>query len=448
VSIVTWSEKRLGLARRPQATTLENCLMKIGIFGAGIAGLGAAHFLREHFGDIQIHEASKVIGGLARSFKWHGFDCDLAPHRLFTNDEPLLQELLALVPMEQIRRRSRIFLRGKWIQDPVNAIEMVLKFLPAKSFSIVWHYLFRKKYPEDNFESMILGRFGKGLNPLFFKPYSEKLFGIPADQISAAWGRKKIRMGGLRDMLRRNSKLYFRHFYYPRANGYGSICQRLYEGVQDSVYLQSRLTGIRPVDDNKRYECEFLRQGQRCVETFDVVVTTLPVSLFAGLLGLNLTLRFRPARITYLLVKRSRVTDNHWFYFADKEYILNRVAEFKNFANNGLPAEQTVLCCEVTQVERFSLERVVAELAGTGLLHPSEILDTKTIDIDHAYPIYDRAFEDQMKMADQFFARHPRIHHVGRHAQFAHRDVDEIFDEAKKAAARICREHSGAALPV
>jgi protoporphyrinogen oxidase len=420
----------------------EMLSMKIGILGAGVAGLSAAHLLREKYDDIQIHEASELTGGLARSFQWNGFDCDIAPHRLFTSDEELLNEMLALVPMEKIRRKSRIFIQGKWIQDPVNAVEMVLKFFPFKSFRIVWHYLFHKKYPEDNFDAMILSRFGKGLNEMFFKPYSEKLFGIPADQISAEWGRKKIRVGGLRDMLRRNSKLYFRYFYYPKANGYGSICESLHQGVKDSVNLHSRLVGIRPVDLCNRYECEFDNNGKQRVETFDLIVNTLPISLFASLMGLDLNLRFRPARITYLLVNRSQVTDNHWFYFADKDFIINRVAEFKNFVvDHNLPADKTVLCCEVTQVERYSLDKVIAELASTGNLHPRDVLDTKIIDIKHAYPIYDLAYEEQMKLIEQFFAKYPNIYHVGRHAQFAHRDVDEIFDEAKKVAARVKQDY-------
>jgi protoporphyrinogen oxidase len=410
--------------------------MRIGILGAGIAGLSAGYFLRRDFESIQIHEASDTVGGLARSFKWHGFDCDLAPHRLFTNDEELLNELLALVPMEKMRRQSRIFLQGRWIQDPVNAVEMVLKFLPFRSLEILWTYTFRKKYPEDNFESMVLGRFGSGLNKLFFKPYSEKLFGIPATEISASWGRRKLRVGGLKDMIRRNSKLYFKYFYYPQKDGYGAISERIHQEVKSFVHLRSRLTAITPLSGNRGYRCEFVHDGETVTEEFDLLVSSLPLSFFAQLLGLDLNLRFRPARLTYFLLNKSQGTDNHWFYFADGDYLINRVAEFKNFANNG-PQDKTVICCEVTQVDKYSNDKVIAELKRAGVLEEKDILDRKTIDIQHAYPIYDIAYEDQMKQAEHFFAGHPNIYHVGRHAQFAHKDIDEIFDEAKKVAARV-----------
>ena len=414
--------------------------MRIGILGAGIAGLSATYFLRRDFENIEIHEASGEVGGLARSFQWHGFDCDLAPHRLFTNDQALLDEMIALVPMEKRRRTSRIFLQGRWIQDPVNAVEMILKFLPFQSLEILWTYLFRNRAEaeEENFDSMVLGKFGSGLNRLFFRPYSEKLFGIPAREISASWGRRKLRVGGLKDMLRRNSKLYFKYFYYPKTGGYGTICERLHQDVRPMVHLHSRLTSVTPLADNGGYRCEFAGANGTVTKEFDILISSLPISFFSGLVGLDLQLRFRPARLTYFLLNKPRATDNHWFYFADGDYLINRVAEFKNFAENG-PADKTVICCEVTQVDRYSLDRVAEELKSAGVLKPEEILDTKTIDIKHAYPIYDLSYEDQMKRVEHFFAGHPNIYHVGRHAQFAHKDVDEIFDEAKKVAERVLR---------
>ena len=183
------------------------------------------------------------IGGLARSFKWHGFDCDLAPHRFLTRDEELLRQVLALVPMRRLKRRSGIRLRGHWIRDPVNIVEVLFKFMPLESARIVWHYVARSKQREDSFEALVLNNYGKGLNDLFFKPYSEKLFGIPSNEISPSWGRRKIRVTGFRDLVRRDPRLYFEHFHYPAENGYGAIAERLYADVRDRVRLHSRVVG-------------------------------------------------------------------------------------------------------------------------------------------------------------------------------------------------------------
>lgn len=410
--------------------------MRVAILGAGISGLSAARFLKQRgIADIQVFEATGAVGGMARSFEWHGFNCDLAPHRFFTENAATLAEFLAMVPMRRVRRQSSIHVGGRWIQDPVNAAEVVVKFFPGRSFSIVWHYLFRRQHPEDNFEGMVLNQFGRGLHEFFFRPYSEKLFGIPAAQISPVWGRKKIRVGGLRDMIMRKTRLYFREFYYPKHGGYGAIADRLCADVRDAVRLNTAVTHMRRDAGTGEYVCA-LHDGKTASEQrFDAVVSSLPVTLVASWFGVPLTLKFRSARIAYLLVNRGRVTDNHWFYFADDHISINRVAEFRHFAGAALPPDRTVICCEITQTDRFSIDRVVGELVAAGVLKSrDEVLDTRVEDMPFAYPVYHLDYESQMKVIREFEDRHPGLHHVGRNAKFVHRDIDELYEDARRVA--------------
>jgi protoporphyrinogen oxidase len=414
--------------------------MTVGILGGGIAGLAVAWFLKGLV-DLQIHEASDVVGGLARSFTWHGFDCDLAPHRFFTTDQELLAQVQALVPMRRVERTSRIRLRGRWIQDPVNLWEVLLKFMPRESARILWYYAYRPQQPEDSFNALVLNKYGHGLNELFFKPYSEKLFGIPAEEISSSWGKRKIRVTGLRDLLRRDPRLYFRHFYYPEQHGYGAIAARLDEDVRQWVHLRSRVVSISQTPSGG-YECGFDGPDGRTTESFDALISTLPMPELGRLLGYSIQLRYRPMTLLYLLVGVDRVSDCHWSYFADRDASMNRVAEFKHFGAN-LPAGKTVLCCEVTETDGFSAERVIDELRRNDFLRAdAPILDTKVIHLQRAYPVYDRAYDDEIARAQTSFAAHPRIHHIGRQAQFAHKDVDEILEEAKKVAAAVLEQRA------
>ena len=98
---------------------------KVAIIGAGMSGLSCGMFLKKNGADFQVFESTERIGGLARSFKWHGINCDLAPHRLFTKNEEILNELLSLVPMKMQQRKSKMFIRGKMIRDPVNPFELL-----------------------------------------------------------------------------------------------------------------------------------------------------------------------------------------------------------------------------------------------------------------------------------------------------------------------------------
>lgn len=416
--------------------------MRIGILGAGVAGLSAAYFLRDQLDAVDVFEADGSAGGLARSFLWHGFWCDIAPHRLYTTDQELLSDFHRLVPLHRLRRKSRIFIRGKWIQDPVNAGEILLKFFPRKSLEIVWGFLRRPALHEDNFESLVLNQYGKGLNQLFFRPYSEKLFGIPASEISPSWGQRKIRVAGIRDLVRRRSKLYFRRFWYPDSGGYGAITDRLYSEVAEAVQLNTSVAGIRPVDggDGPALVCT-LRQGDAVrQETYDAVVSTLPLPSLLQMLGERTPLRYRPAKLVYLLLDRPRMSPNHWIYFADQDFLLNRVAEFKHFAPQNAPARHTVVCCEITRLEEFSLERVVDELVRAGLIKRSDVLDSKIIDIPRAYPIYDLHYEDRIRAARRTLSEYPGLYLLGRQAEFAHQDVDEIFERAKLLVSGIRRD--------
>ncbi|MCX7010148.1 MAG: NAD(P)-binding protein [Kiritimatiellaeota bacterium] len=378
----------------------------IGIMGAGVAGLSVAHLLRDSGLRFDVFDQDEHYGGLARSHLWHGFPCDLAPHRFFTSDANVLRAFKALVPLERMRRKSRIFIQGHWIQDPVNAVEMVLKFSPAISAQLIFHYLFRKQIKEDNFEALALNQFGKSLNRLFFKPYSEKLFGIPATEISPTWGRRKLRVGGLKDMIRRQSRLYFKEFYYPAQHGYGAIVDALYKPIRQHVHLQHRLTAFQHLPDG-HYEATFDHKGHTKKKIFSKVISSLPLNDFSRMLGLDLPLHFRA------------------------------VAEFANFNAKSFAEDQTVLCCEVTDTREFSVERVVSDLARAALLRPEEILDTKVMDLSHAYPIYDRAYDQLMVVAEKFYAQHPNLFLLGRQANFAHQDIDEIYLKAQEIAQRL-----------
>lgn len=411
--------------------------MRIGILGGGIGGLASAYFLEGSGAEPRVFEASGIIGGLARSFRWHGFDCDIGPHRLYTDDTALLEEIKTLVPLNRLRRKSRIYIRGRWIRDPVNVLDLIVKFFPRVSIGIVLGYLGRKSYPPDHFEHVVLSRFGRGLNQLFFKPYSEKLFGIPADTISANWAQRKLRIGGWKDLVRKSSKLYFDYFHYPKSGGYGAISQGVYERVRERVQLNTPLTAIELLTGGKGYRCSFAVDGKTVTEEFDVIVSTLALPLLGRMLGTEINLRARPARFTYLLLGKPRASDYQWFYFADKDFIINRVSEYKNFGAAGLPEGKTVLCCEVTELDRFSVEEIIRELEVAGILKAGEVEDILTLDVPNAYPLYGLEYDSEIAKAATFFARHPRIFHVGRHAQFAHKDIDEVMGDAKEAARLI-----------
>ena len=219
----------------------RTAMAKVVILGAGIAGLSLGWALKKYGIDFAILEKQAYIGGLARSFEWHGFYCDFAAHRLFTNDESILQQLLNLVPMGRHLRRSRIYLNERWMRDPLDVIELGTHLPILHRFKVIWDYLFRpRSLPDDSFENYVLRRYGRSLYRLFFQAYTEKLFGVPGNEISVSWARQKVRLANPIDHYRENTKTKFQYFYYPIRGGYGAIANRLYEEVKDHVLCRPR----------------------------------------------------------------------------------------------------------------------------------------------------------------------------------------------------------------
>ena len=409
---------------------------KVAVLGAGVSGLSAAWFMKRCGIQAQVFEARNQVGGLARSFDWHGVTCDIAPHRLFTNDQEILKALVSLVPMEMHLRKSKIYMSNRVIRDPINPIELVLK-LPVKTgIGLVWSFLFRPHLPEDSFESMALNNFGRGLYKFFFQPYTYKLFGVSPREISAAWGKQKLRSSGLFDAIKRNSKTFFKGFYYPGKGGYQAISDALYDDIEESVILNAEVIGLDQVGHKivaVRYRIGDQMHEYEC----DRVISTIPLTVLGSMLGYEVGLRFKPIKIVYLHIDRPQVIPYHWIYFGDGDVVINRMAEFKNFSHNHHGGGSTVLCAEVTVQTENPLDDVLQALKKYNLVDRSEVLDSLIVPIECGYPIYLKGYESLRAKALDFFGAYQNLHLVGRNAEFRHIDIDEDFASAFKLVNRL-----------
>jgi len=420
----------------------------ITILGAGVAGLSSGWLLKQAGIGFTILEKQNVAGGLARSFEWHGFSCDFAAHRLFTSDENVLKQLLNLVPMGRQVRRSRIYLRGHWMRDPLDVVELAQKLGMNERLSILWSYAFRSRRLEEvNFENFVLSRYGSKLYEYFFKPYTEKLFGIPGQEISISWARQKVRLASPFDHIRENTKTKFQYFYYPVRGGYGAIVDRLYDEIKENVILGSAVMGFKLNGD--RVQSVEYRMGDQAYELeSQAVISTLPLPISTRMLGHPLQFKFKKVEAVYLLVNKPQVSDYHWTYFIDSDIAINRLVEFKNMSPVDKPAEVTVLCAEVTQDLDDPTGKVMDDLHRVGLVNREDVLDTHLIREEFAYPVYTRDFDEQLKEAGKVLSSATNLHVLGRAAEFQHREVDDLFDAASILIRKISAEIQFTARPV
>ena len=412
-------------------------MTEVTIIGAVVAGLSSAWLLKQAGIDFTVIEKQSYAGGLARSIPWHGFHCDFAAHRLFTSNETVLQQLLNLVPMGRQIRRSRIYLDKRWMRDPLDVLELAQKLPFTGRWNILWSYMLRNKdLPESNFKNYVLRRYGAGLYKYFFGPYTEKLFGIPGDEISVLWARQKVRLANPLDNFRENTKTKFQYFYYPVRGGYGAIVDRLYEEVQDHVILNARLDAFG-VEDNRICSVRYEKDSTSYEIKSDFLINTLPLSLTMRMLGQPIKLSYQKVDAVYLLINKPFVSDYHWIYFVDREVAINRMVEFKNMSQVDTPQDITVLCAEVTQHHSDPIQKVVDDLCKIGLIKAADVLDTMLIREDFAYPVYTQNYDLQLEKAGEVLSQYQNLFTVGRAAEFRHREVDDNFASAIEAVGKI-----------
>lgn len=404
--------------------------MRVGILGAGISGLSCAWFLKQQGIDSVVFEATDHIGGLAHTFKWNDFDCDFSTHRLFTLDENVLHQLLALVPMGRHIRRSRIYLGGRWLHDPVNIMEILYRFSPLFTAQLAAQYLTRPRtLPPDSFNNYVLPRYGRGLNDFVFRPYTERLFGLTGDEISVEWAKQKIRLSGPLDILRESSKKKFSYFYYPVRGGYGAIGDALFKQIAPQVRFNCPVRSFE-TRDGRIVAVRSEQQGVAVRDEFDVVISTLPLTMTCRMLGQEFKLGYRAVQAVYLMVNTPYVSDNHWVYFMDKRSTINRLVEFKNLSPVDQPADRSVLCAEVTKECSDTVSEVIRDVVESRLLPRENIVDTLVKREPFGYPVYTRDYQQTVTQARAFLGQFGNLFLVGRSAEFEHKEVDDDFAAA------------------
>ncbi len=418
-------------------------IKNIAILGAGVAGLTSAYFLKNSGIKVQVFERESYYGGLARSFDWHGFSCDFAAHRFFTNDEEVLRAVLKLNPMLRHIRRSKLFIRNAWLNDPINPIELI-RLLPKKEALQLMKELIRPSHSVDqakNFEEYILSHYGKIMHETFFRPSTEKIFRIPSDEISVAWALRKARLVNPFKKMDGKSRKYFAYFYYPLEGGYGSICDAYYRKVKDSVILNSEVIRILR-HNNYVIGIEYKKDGETKFYDCDTIISTLPLTHTGKMLGINVPLSYQKVDAVYLLINKPNVGPYHWVYYIDADISVNRKVEFKHMSRINTPPETSVICAEVTSSEVDPVGKVIKDLQKAGYIKPEDVMDTLVVHEKYAYPVYKVGYEKIVQSTIEQIGLTQNVYVLGRAAEFIHRETDDIIGASKQLVNHLLEDQS------
>lgn len=446
------------------------------IIGGGPAGLTAGYELMKHGVHGIVLEKADKVGGISRTETYKGYRFDIGGHRFFTKVgevQDVWQEILG-DDLIQTPRLSRIYYDDKFYDYPLAIAKTLRNLGPIRSTAILVSYLKAKvkKYlrlrPEpETFEEWVTDCFGRSLYKTFFKTYTEKVWGIPCNQIRADWAAQRIKNLSLKEAVlnaifgSKNSKSLIKTFDYPRL-GPGMMwerCQELLEGNSCPVRLNTEV--IRVEREGTRVTKIIAKEGENTVEiTGDYFVNSMPVTILMhrldpppppAVMAAAGGLKYRDFLIVSLIIDRDHLFPDNWLYIHSPEFRVGRIQNFKNWSPEMVPdSTKTCLgmeyfCSEGDELWEMRDEQLI-KLASEEIfrLHlgvqPDDVIDGCVIRQYKAYPVYDGEYRKHLKTLKEYIESFENLQTVGRNGMHRYNNQDHSMLTALLAAKNILGE--------
>src|SRR3990167_1545717 len=430
--------------------------MKIAVIGAGPAGLACAYQLTKAGVKTDLYEAGGAVGGLARSFSLWNQTVDLGPHRFFSKDPRVNKLWLEVVGRgySRVDRLTRILYKNKLYQYPLKPIDVVGKLGAVETARSMLSYLREKFIPEtagageETFESWVVRRFGRRLYEIFFKTYSEKLWGIPCSELDADFAVQRIKKFSLYEALKAafstdkmgRHKTLVDRFAYP-VDGTGMVYERMASYVSErggNIYLKSPVKRVIKID------CEVkgieLMDGKAV--TYDHIVSTMPLTLLVlGLEGVSAdviaaaqSLRFRNTILVYLNVQSENLFPDNWIYIHSPQLRVGRITNFRNWSPRLYGGEKSSIlaleywCDEADEFWSREDNRLIElgrkELADAGLVRSEAVTDGYVYRINKCYPVYRAGYRKHLKPIEEYLGGIQGLTVIGRYGSFKYNNQD------------------------
>ncbi len=427
--------------------------MRVGIIGAGPAGLTAAYELARRGHEVEVFEAGPRVGGMAGSFELWGQKVDFGPHRFFSRDERVNRLWLEMTGgnHHEIRRLTRIWFEGKLLRYPLEAADALRHLGVARAWRCGVSYARQRVLkvartpPALTFEDWVVARFGRQLFETFFRPYSEKLWGIRCDELDADFAAQRIKKfslgqalaGALLPGLRRRHATLLDRFLYP-DEGAGAVYETMAARVRElggRIYLNTAVAAAERGGAALR-----LSDGSR--REFEHLVSTMPLTLLARALGglpddveRGLSeLRFRNTILVYLRLPAADLFPDQWIYVQTPELRLGRVTNFRNWQRDACAGpQQSILALEywcqpedalwsASDADCIALAR--AELRRSGLDRGVDPDAGHVSRLPRCYPVYRRGYKAHLAPLIAHLRGLPHLSVIGRYGAFKYNNQD------------------------
>lgn len=434
------------------------------VLGAGWSGLVAADILSRQNRDVVILEKESEIGGLARTFNLKGFRFDIGGHKLCFHESngisSYIKNLINHNDLITLKRRVKILFNNKYIDYPIT-LSSLFSLNKKYILNILLDVLqLKRRLQQNNFEEWVKANYGECLYRIYFKDYTEKVWGEPCNKLSVIWADKRI--GNLSHLFTNifmsngGVKETVRFFYYPRQGMeflIKSLEQRLkdacqiYKNVQINQFLSrnSKLSSLSFVSNKEEFQISFKK-----------VISSIPIKELTSVLPnippnisqqVNNGIKYRSLILASFVINKKLVSNWHWCYFPSKNILFSRIHEPKFWSKDMASEDNTLLCTETfcnygdlywNMKDEEIINLVQKALKYTGLLNTKDaILDACVKKIEYAYPLHYDGFEKPLNRVKKFLSSFKNLCLIGRSGTHSYFDMEECLNNTQQVIEKL-----------
>ena len=426
----------------------------IAVVGAGPAGLTAAYTLVKRGFKVDLFEASNQVGGMAKTISLWDQLVDLGPHRFFSSDTRVNKLWLEVIGSnyKMVNRLTRIYYKNTFFDYPLKAFNALFGLGIFQSFACVLSYIKVKIIPkknEDTFELWVTNRFGAKLFTIFFKSYSEKLWGIPCNQLDADFAAQRIKKLSLFEAIK--AALFYKsgtkhktlvdEFAYPNqgAGAVYDVMAEKFKSLGGNLQLNTPVASIHPQTSQNAPPSLLLANGE--LKSYDHIISSMPITILVEKMNApdeiksNASkLKFRNTILVYLLIDSSSPFPDQWIYVHSDNLLTGRITNFKNWVpsiNKG--KQETILCLEYwcyddDVIWKYDSDQLVElatkEISNTGLIPKNSVLDGKVVRVPKCYPVYSTGYRKFLEPVEKYLSSQLGISVIGRYGAFKYNNQD------------------------
>jgi protoporphyrinogen oxidase len=439
------------------------------IIGAGPAGLTAAYELTKHGISPIVLEQSGGVGGIARTESYKGYFFDMGGHRFYTKSKPVQEFWRELLGDDFLRRPrlSRIYYKNRFFHYPLKPMNALFGLGISQAVLVILSYVRWQFFPhkrEDTFEQWVTNRFGKRLYQIFFKSYTEKVWGVPCSELKAEWAAQRIKDLSLTTALlsmfmmpRKPIDTLIGEFHYPRQ-GPGMLWSKVKDEVErrnGTVCLNSKV--VRISREGNRIASVVVSGDGHPDEVIrgSAYISSMPVSEFVqkldpvpeDVLAAARKLKYRDFLTVCLIINRRDLFPDNWIYIHAPEVRVGRIQNFKNWSPDMVPdLSRTSLgleyfCSEGDEIWTMSdaalIELGKKELERIGLARYADVEDGCVFRVPNAYPIYDADYTSYLSIVRRFVDGLENFQTVGRNGLHRYNNQDHSMLTAMYAVRNL-----------